>query len=108
MSESLRDTDPVFLSWGRVWDESLLSRVGIYQSCVNIGGEHKPVIPGFIRYHDTQLPQCLRLSDRLKYPPHFLFGSERSLRSADVVGESVGLWVPIMLYSSSNGLLRSS
>ena len=37
-----------------------------------------------------------------------LFGSERSLRGADVVGGFVGLWVPIMLYSSSKGLLRSS
>ena len=39
-----------------------------------------------------------------------LFGSERSLRSADVVslsaGGSVCGWVPIMLYSSSEGFLR--
>ena len=40
----------------------------------------------------------------------FLFGSERSLRSEDVVSLSVGLWVglsvPIMLYSSSEEFLR--
>ena len=35
-----------------------------------------------------------------------IFGSERSLRSADVVGGSVSQSVPIMLYSSSEEFLR--
>ena len=41
-------------------------------------------------------------SKESKKESSYLFGSERSLRSADVVG----LWVLIMLYSSSEEFLR--
>ena len=45
-------------------------------------------------------------SKESKKESSYLFGSERSLRSADVVGLWVGLWVLIMLYSSSEEFLR--